>query len=666
MKTTLRIIVAAVVAFAAGYVLRMATAPAAQEALPSPAVTTTGGGEVGVQPTGQIWTCSMHPQIRRNGPGKCPICGMDLIRLEQAEQMGPRTLVMTEAAKALMDVRVVPVERKFVTANVRLVGKVAYDETRVGYITAWVPGRLDRLFVDYTGVPVKKGDHMVLLYSPQLLTAQEELLQAKRAIGELQNSKIDVIKEDVQGTLVAAREKLRLLGLSEEQVGEIEKRGKVIDEMQINAPMGGIVIEKNALQGMYVETGTRIYTIADLSRVWVKLDAYESDLIWVRYGQKISFITEAYPGQEFMGRVSFIDPTVNPETRTVKVRVDVPNENGKLKPEMFVHGIVRAQVAADGRVMDPDLAGKWICYMHPNVIKDGPGTCDICGMPLVTTESLGYVPVNVDEKEKPLVIPASAPLITGKRAIVYVEAPDAEKPTFEGREVTLGPRAGDYYLVLEGLKEGELVVVEGNFKIDSSLQLLAKPSMMMPEGGGAAPQAKGALTAPIKPAAKIEAPVEFRKQLGGVWTAYRQVASGLAGDDLKATTEGVAITQKAVGGVDMVLLVGEVHVAWMKDLEDLKGPLAGMGEAKDIEAMRKEFVLFSDVLTGVIRRFGMEPAGPVYRLHCPMAFDGRGADWLQDNNKEVRNPYFGQTMPKCGEVVETISSGQETGVKAHE
>jgi Cu(I)/Ag(I) efflux system membrane fusion protein len=237
-----------------------------------------------------------------------------------------------------------------------------------------------------------------------------------------------------------------------------------------------------ATEGMYVNTGTPIYTVADLSQVWVRLDAYESDLPWIRYGQTLTFSTEAYPGEVFKGWISFIAPMLDPRTRTVKVRVNVPNPDGRLKPEMFVHALVTSQIAQGGKVMDPNMAGEWICPMHPSVVKDEKGTCDICGMDLVTTESLGYVAAEA-AGPLPLVIPATAPLITGKRAVVYVKQPDTELPMFEGREVVLGPRAGDYYVVVSGLSEGELVVTHGNFKIDSALQIQAKPSMMNPEGG---------------------------------------------------------------------------------------------------------------------------------------------------------------------------------------
>jgi Cu(I)/Ag(I) efflux system membrane fusion protein len=222
--------------------------------------------------------------------------------------------------------------------------------------------------------------------------------------------------------------------------------------------------------------------VADLSQVWVKLDAYESDLPWIRYGQEVTFTAEAHPGEVFKGWISFIAPTLDARTRTVKVRVNVNNPDDRLKPEMFVRAVVKSHMAQEGKVMDPNMAGKWTCPMHPSVVRDRAGTCDICGMNLVTTESLGYVAAE-SAGPLPLVIPASAPLITGKRAVVYVKKPDMANPTFEGREIVLGPRAGDYYIVREGLTEGESVVTSGNFKIDSALQIQAKPSMMSPEGG---------------------------------------------------------------------------------------------------------------------------------------------------------------------------------------
>ena len=366
--------------------------------------------------------------------------------------------------------------REFAEAEIRMVGKIDYDETRIAYISAWVPGRIDRLFVDYTGIPVNKGDHLAELYSPELLTAQEELLQAIQTRRDLRDSQSTLLLETAEQTIIAAREKLRLWGFTARQIAEVEERGTPSDHMTIYSPAGGIVIQKNAQEGMYVQTGTRIYTIADFSRVWVQLDAYESDLDRLRYGSPVEFTTETYRGETFEGTISFIDPIINAATRTAKIRVIVDNAAGRLKPGMFVRAVARPRIAEDGRVMDPDLAGKWISPMHPEVVKDEPGSCDVCGMPLVPAESLGYAAK--DEAAAPLLIPVSAVLKTGKRAVVYVEIPDRDKPTYEGREVRLGARLGDSYVVERGLEEGERVVTRGAFKLDAELQIQARPSMM--------------------------------------------------------------------------------------------------------------------------------------------------------------------------------------------
>lgn len=672
----------------------------------------------------QIWTCSMHPQIQLPDPGKCPICGMDLVLADESprhasnkgktkkqplyacsmfclppqpnpgkckicgmdmvevdvesgsddESSVQRSLKLSPTAQSLAEIQTQPVAREFVNAEIRMVGKIDYDETRLGYITAWVPGRLERLYVDYTGIPVKKGDHMAYLYSPELATAQTELLQAlersggSAGQGSLVNKRAADWVEDI-------RDKFRLWGLTDEQIAEIEARGTASDYMTIYAPMGGIVIHKTAVEGMYVETGTRIYTIADLSRVWIQLDAYESDLQWLRYGQEIEFDTEAYPGETFTGRIAFIDPILDARTRTVKLRVNVENPDGRLKPEMFVRAIVHSKVAEGGRVVDAELAGKWISPMHPEIIKNAPGTCDVCGMPLVRAESLGYVSVETGDAVAPLVIPASAPLITGKRALVYLAVPN-EPGRFEGREVTLGPRAGDHYIVLEHLSEGEQVVVNGNFKIDSAMQIIAKPSMMNPSGGGKPPthqhgdspppDSAGATLPPPRQAVagsveSVPIPAAFVNQLKPVFQAYLQLQQALSRDALDDAIVAAKQIDSAAEQVDMGLLVGTAHDAWMKEQKQFCSLTKQIVTSSSIEDARFGFAMLSESMIVIAKRFGLPST--LHRFHCPMAFDGRGADWLQTKEK-TENPFFGSAMFRCGSREETIapsSSGKKDG-----
>ena len=664
-KGRLRAIALVITAFGLGYVLRGGGRESREDQHNNHA------SQEQVQAS--AWTCSMHPQIQQPGPGQCPLCGMDLVPVSGAdddESLGPRALKLSPRAKKLAAIEVAPIERKFVTSEIRMVGKVDYDETRIGTITAWVPGRIDRLFVDYTGIPVRKGDHMASLYSPKLLAAQEELLQALKAAKNIQDSGLSRSRETARRTVDSVREKLRLLGLTKAQIAGIEKRGTPADHVTIYAPMSGVVIHKNALEGMYVETGTKIYTIADLSHVWVRLDAYESDLAWIRYGQEVEFHSEAYPGRPFKGWIAFIDPVLDAKTRTVKVRVDVPNPEGKLKPEMFVRATVRAEVASGGAVMSSTLAGKWICPMHPGVVKDRRGSCDICGMPLERPESLGYKSVDRAAATAPLVIPASAPLITGKRAVVYV-ADRSEEGVYEGREVVLGLRAGDYYMVQEGLEEGELVVVNGNFKIDSAVQILAKPSMMSPEGGapvGAHHHGGGPAEAPKDSAREISdaflVPKAFKAQVDEVLSAYYGVHKGLSEDGLESTQAGAKELSKVLDAVDMALLDGPAHMEWMKYSGDLKKNAGNVVKAEDIGKARTVFSPLSDSLYEVIKRFGTTETEPVYRIHCPMALDGDGAYWLQ-TTPETENPYYGESMFRCSDSTETVIAGPTAHGKGH-
>lgn len=447
-----------------------------------------GGGSGGATTNAaseQWYTCSMHPDVRMPNPDDlCPICNMALIPVgsEPSSTLGPREVSLTPVAAALINVETLPAQRRFLQRPVRMVGKITVDETRLSHITAYIPGRLDRLFVDYTGITVRKGDHLAEIYSPELLVSQQELILAQQSVDAMTDSTADAVRRTNNILLKTAKEKLRLLGLTGEQIDRIASSGEPTDHVTLYSPADGVVTERAVSEGSYVKEGQRLYTVADLSRVWLMLDAYESDLAWLRYGQPVSFTVEPTGDESFTGTIAFISPVLDEQTRTVRVRVNVENPDGRLLPGMFARGEVDAQIARGGKVVAPELAGKWISPMHPEIVKDGPGKCDICGMPLVRVEELGYEPLRAGEVEAPLVIPDSAVLRTGERGVVYVQTGTKDQPKFEGRVVQLGPSGGDYQIVTEGLAEGELVAVRGNFMIDSALQIQAKPSMMNQDG----------------------------------------------------------------------------------------------------------------------------------------------------------------------------------------
>lgn len=621
-----------------------------------------GEGTAASETKPKFWTCAMHPHVQQPGPGQCPICAMDLEPVfENSKQaLGPRQIELSQSAIALANIQTAPVIRHLPTAEVRMVGKVDYDETRLSYITARVPGRLDRLYVDYTGIPVNKGDHLVWLYSPELLAAQEELLQAIQTATDLQKSSDGYVRDRAERTIEAARDKLLLWGLSEAQVKEIEERKSADDHMTINAPVGGIVIHKNAVEGMYVKEGTQIYTIADLSQLWMRLDAYESDLEWLHFGQAVEFRTEAYPGERFTGWISFIHPVLDAKTRTLKVRVNVDNADGRLKPEMFVRAVVKSQITAGGKVMNPDLAGKWIGPMHPEVVRDEPGPCPVCGMPLAPAESLGYQPADVEDAPVPLVIPATAPLITGKRAVVYVAVTN-QPGVFEGRVVELGPRAGDFYIVDSGLSEGELVVSHGAFKIDSAVQILAKPSMMNPDGGGPPPgdhpghkPTRSHIRENVdSPENAVLTPAIFQSQIHQVLNTYFPISDALSQDSLDDAQAALPAFKTALAAVDMSLLEGEAHMAWMKHLEVIQRGVEGIEANTEIKPARAGFEHISNGLIAAADTFGVTGEASVYVYHCPMAFDFKGGDWLQ-NKQGTENPYYGSMMFTCGSEVREL------------
>lgn len=573
-------------------------------------------------PAPVTWTCSMHPQIQQPDEGDCPICGMDLIPLEPENAGGgERVLSMSEGSRALADLQTSPVTRFFPETQVRLSGRLEYDETRLKSLTARFPARIETLFVNYTGIPVQRGEHLADVYSPELLNAQRELLTARRA--------------DPSSLMTAsAREKLRLWGLLPEQIDSLLESGAAGDTLTLRAPIGGIVVARHVREGDYLKTGDPFFKIADLSELWLYLDAFESDLPWLHYGQDVTFTVEAFPGESFEGRIAFIEPEVDRQTRTVSIRVNVPNPDQRLKPGMFARGRVTARMGAGGTVFAPDLAGKWISPMHPEIIKDGPGSCDVCGMDLVPAEALGYT--QHPDQEAPLAVPASAVLQTGQRALVYVELPESERPTYEGREVVLGPRAGEVFIVRSGLLEGEQVVTHGAFKLDSALQIQARPSLMSAETEATRPE----------PAAGEAGVLDISVDLAvSLMEPYLAMQAAMANDDLDGA---------------------KTHLHALMERTGHAGPLAelvhAMVESADLEAMRRPHLeRLSNALIAAVRSRPEAFDQDLFLMHCPMVYGETGADWLQDNDS-LRNPYFGSMMLRCGDLVEQLS---ERATDAH-
>ncbi len=599
-----------------------------------------------------VWTCSMHPQIKLPKMGKCPICFMDLIPLETNDgddQLGPRQLRMSDAARQLARIDATEAQRGFGEAEIRMVGRLAYDETRMAVITAWVSGRLDRLYADYTGMTVSRGDHLVEIYSPELLAAQEELIQAGQVLKTLQGHNTGVLASTAEATITSAREKLNLLGLTKDQIEAIENSKERSNQIIISAPIGGVVVNKNATEGMYVKTGTPIYTIADLTKLWVTLEAYESDLPWLRYGQEVLFTSPSFPGEQFTALISFIDPVVDRRTRTVRVRAIVDNSDMRLKPDMFVKAIVKSRLDHEGMVLADNLYGKWISPMHPEVVKDGPGQCDVCGMDLVPAKSLGYASRAESDTEAPILIPITAPLITGTRAVVYIMTATDDGPLFEGREVELGPRAGQFYIIKSGIAEGELVVTNGAFKLDSELQIRAKPSMMSPPDNDEARM----YDLIVETDKVIEA-------LTPIYNSYFDLQIALADDDLDRSKASFAEINKAIKAIPSSIFSSVGLRRWL-DLSEVMLPQGVRGgDSPDFVEARDAFYYLSQAVINLHESFGHAENLEYYLTFCPMARDNDGAFWLQ-NEKLISNSFYGSMMLRCGETKAELPPSSEEG-----
>ncbi|TDI68772.1 MAG: efflux RND transporter periplasmic adaptor subunit [Bacteroidetes bacterium] len=373
----------------------------------------------------EIWTCSMHPQIRENGPGKCPLCGMDLIPVPSGsnESLGIDQIQMTESAMKLAAVQTVIVGKSIPQKQVYLPGRIEADERNISTVTAHFNGRVEKLYADFTGQYIKKGQRLAILYSPDLVTAQKELFEALK------------FKSTNPSFYESAIQKLKLWELTDSQIQSIMAGGEPQYNFSIYAPRSGTILARKISQGEHVMDGQVLFEIADLNRLWVLFDAYESDLPWINVGDSISFKVQSLPGETFNSLVTFIDPVVNSQTRTASVRTEIINMDNRLKPKMFVEGIINAELTA---------------------------------------------------LQETIIIPKTAVLWTGKRAVVYVKQPEFDKPTFQFREIELGTDAGEYYVVNKGLFVGEEIVTNGVFKIDGAAQLQGKVSMMNPAGGKSA------------------------------------------------------------------------------------------------------------------------------------------------------------------------------------
>lgn len=543
----------------------------------------------------EIWTCSMHPQIKQGEPGQCPICGMDLIPMVKHgdDNEDPLAISMSPLAMNLANIQTSMVERKIPIKWIRVNGKVTIDERGVYSQTSHLSGRIEVLKVNYTGEYVSKGQVLAKIYSPQLEVAQEELLEANKSKGEFPE------------IFDAAKGKLRNWKLTENQIESIVKNEVSSGYFPIMADVSGVVAEKMVNEGAYIKEGQTLFKVIDLSKAWVLFDIYESDINWVKKGDSVEFSLLSFPGKKLKGVVSFMDPILEPKTRVARARLEFENKELDLKPEMLVSGIIKSKI---------------------------------------------------DDKEK-IIVPKSAVMWTGERSIVYVKQNSKTKVSFLLREVQLGLAMEEGYIINHGLREMDEIVTNGAFSVDAAAQLAGKPSMMNPNGGlssqmhnhGTKSQSK---SPPISGHHKPEKK-DWDLSIKLLFSEYFSLKNALVLSDLNEAKVKSSALGKSIYKIEnnAFQTVSDNYSLWNKEV--LQNTLKEMGGANNLKGIRSGFQIVSELFIQLLEVEG-SIGDTAYIQFCPMANNNKGANWISQKS-EIRNPYYGENMLTCGEVIKQIN-----------
>ncbi|MBC8355779.1 MAG: efflux RND transporter periplasmic adaptor subunit [Planctomycetes bacterium] len=609
----------------------------------------------------QVFTCPMHPQIRQPTAGRCPICGMALVvATAGGADLDELSVRIEPAQRRLAGIETAKASRQPVFATIQTVGAIAIDESRMATIASYVEGRLERLFADYTGVDVAKGVHLADIYSPDLYKAQVEYVETRKSVRKMTSSSLATVREAQTRLAKNSRQRLVELGMTDEQLAELDDSETAKARLTIHAPIGGTVIEKLAVEGKYVKAGEPIYRIADLSTVWLMLELYPEDAARIRYGQRVEAEMQSLPGELFNGRIAFIDPRVEANKRTVGVRVEFLNNDGALRPGDYANATIYLPIGEQGEVYDSELAGRWISPMHPQIISDTPGVCTICGMDLVPTSQFGYSDKPVEQPTS-LYVPRSALLMAGSSSVVYVEITPGR---FEIRSVVLGPILRDKVVILGGLKEGELVATAGNFLIDSQMQLAGKPSLIDP-------------TRAIVAQRERKIPLEFTEvqvtavtgeagnELEAMFATYFSIQQTLASDKKPSMSDATALHQLAMTLESNPDLPNDArtHLTTVaKHSEHLHHLDLDKARHEAFRPISHAVVSLATIVRSATARQSF------HHMFCPMVEGGAG-DWLQPTSDLV-NPYKGREMLRCGEIIHEFSANghrpEDSASKPHD
>jgi Cu(I)/Ag(I) efflux system membrane fusion protein len=546
----------------------------------------------------KYWVAPMDPTYIRNKPGKSPM-GMDLVPVYEDEEASAEGVVSIDPVTVQnIGVRTTQVIKGSLTAEVRTVGHVTYDEEMVQHVHTKVQGWVEELFVNTTGQEVRKGEKLLTIYSPDLVATQEEYLQALRYARQTEKSKFKDIAGGGKALVEATRTRLLLMDIQPAQIQALEKRGQVQKTTVLHSPATGVVIDKRVLAGMEVNPGMDLYTIADLSRVWILASVYEYELPFVKNGQEAEITLPYEPGAVYEGRVSFVYPYLSAATRTIQVRIEFRNPRLLLKPDMYVNVTIKSKVAGDV-----------------------------------------------------LQIPSDAVIRTGTRNIVITALGEGK---FLPKEVALGPQGQGMVQIRSGLVEGETVVTSGQFLIDSESNLRQAVTRMeeVPSSGApggthakvgtpaAKPAAAAGKTAEAPPALDVHPDTEQKVIISAITDTYLKIHDALIADAVEGVTSNAKTLSDLVYKLQLSDPRGELDELTAPMTKSMEGLLSG-----DLTKERDALASMSEALAAYIKGPGRAEAlaAGIKIFHCPM----RKAPWLQ-KGAAVQNPYLGKDMILCG------------------
>ena len=582
MKTLFLILFVAVVAATGGWWAKQYTSHQHD----SSAVAQNGGRTI------RFYQCSMHPQVKSDQPGKCPICGMELSPIYEGQGAASENLITLDSNSiSVIHVQTEAVKRQPLRRTLRVAGTIDDDDTKHRLISAYIDGRIEKLFVNYTGAEVGEGQPLATFYSPNLLSAEREYL----ILAEHESTNgTTVVGDERNRMLKSASQRLKRLGLTEAQIDALGKSKDASMQTEIVSPMSGTVVNRFVYEGQYVKEGDKLFEIADFSTMWFRFDAYEGDLPFLKIGEKIYITTPSVPNKTYEAKISFIDPNVNDPTRSAKIRVEISNplveQDGKMRRELlhrlYAEGVVNLSFA------------------------------------------------------EALIVPRSAVLNPGGEALVYVEK---SVGSYEPRKIELGSFGDEGWQVLKGLEEGERVVTSGNLLIDAQAQF----------NQGGAPAEDDRDESP-KEAKSLPPSSEAQQKIANEFFAVAgKISDALAADDFKQFNGHAAKLHTVLpalsdafandgGRKKLIQKLGQPgHFPEAKDLETARKVFV-------------PFTMATVEFAKSVRNEPAFKAVKIYK--CPMASQGvpdapKNGFWIQTEGP-LRNPFFGSAMLTCGSEVQ--------------